>query len=327
MTISINFDDWLSVLREEYLQDFIKSGGASVKFIIPLDGLDTSTVLPKLKKAAEEDGYLFTSIDAATTKLHMIDKVFHATAKQVAWDDLAYKFLRLILSKEKYQLPKEKKDFNLTNLASLNGVNFGEMRRIINLLLTSALFKDYTMTQEFRIAMLRLCQSQLDPQAPGANDAEKVKEWLHGELRLISQLKSAYIYRKIARHNGRHMLFSLARWLNVTGKSGLVLVLDISHFMESRRRLDGSIYYSKSAILDGYEMLRQFIDSTDELTYCLILVIAPPSFLSPEEENRGLKVYDALRLRIWDEVRDKQRTNPLANLIRISNNEEAGGVQ
>lgn len=333
MTISIDFDSWLSVLRKEYLQDFIKSGGASVKFIVPLDGLDNTTILKKLKKAAEEDGYLFTSIDAATTKLHMIDKVFHTIARQVGWDDLAYAFLRTVLSEKQYQLPEDQKSFNLEKLASLNGFNVGEMRRIIIGLLTSGLFRDFTMTQEFRIAMLRLCQSQLEPQEPGALDAPIVKEWLRGELRLISALKSAYIYRKIGRHNGRHILFSLARWLHVTGKTGLVVVLDISRFMESKKPLDGSMYYSKAAILNGYQVLRQFIDGTDELQFCLILVLAPPSFLSPEEEHRGLKAYEPLRLRIWDEVRDKQRTNPLACLIRLSDKsqtkefEEPGGVQ
>ncbi len=333
VTKSIDFDSWQSVLRQEYLQDFIKNGGASVKFIVPLDGLDNNTLLKELKKAAEEDGYLFASIDAATTKLHMIDKVFHAIAKQVGWDDLAYAFLCRVLSAKQYQLPEEQKAFSLTNLASLNGFNIGEMRRIIMGLLTSGLFKDFTMTQEFRIAMLRLCQAQLEPQEPVAHDAEIVKEWLYGELRLISALKPAYIYRKIGRHNGRHILFSLARWLHITGKTGLVITLDISRFMESKRLLDGSIYYSKPAILEGYEVLRQFIDGTDELQFCLILVLAPPSFLSLEEEHRGLRAYDALRLRIWDEVRDKQRTNPLACLIRLSDKSqtkelaEPGGIQ
>lgn len=333
MTTSIDLDSWLSVLRKEYLQDFIKSGGASVKFIVPLDRLDNNTVLTELKKAAEEEGYLYTSIDAATTKLHMIDKVFHAIARQVGWDDLAYAFLCNVLSEKQYQLPKEQKSFNLANLASLNGFNVGEMRRIIIGLLTSGLFRDFTMTQEFRIAMLRLCQSQLEPQEPGAHDADIVKEWLHGELRLITALKAAHIYRKISRHNGRHILYSLARWLHVTGKTGLIIALDISRFMESKKPLDGSIYYSKPAILQGYEVLRQFIDGTDELQFCLILVLAPPSFLSPEDRYRGLWAYDALKLRIWDEVRDKQRTNPLDCLIRISDKtqtkefEEPGGIQ
>lgn len=319
MAIAMPSDEWLSVLRKEYLQDFIKSGGAAVKFAVPLDDPEHKGLLEKLQKAAEEDGYLFVSIDAATTKAHMIDRLFHAIAKQVVWDDLAYTFLCSTLSESQYRFPEHRMDFNLAQLASLNGLDLGEMRRIINNRLRDCLFRDYAMVQEFRIAMLRLCQSQLDPQEGGVGIVESVKEWLRGELRLISALKSALIFQKIGRHNGRHMLFSLSRWLHLTGKSGLVLALDISRFMEARKpkEPDGTLYYSTPAVLDGYELLRQFIDGTDELEFCLIVAIAPSNFLT-EGEKRGIWGYEALRLRIWDEVRDRERPNPLSSLIRLS---------
>ncbi len=332
MTTPIDFNSWLSVLRKEYLQDFIKSGGAGVKFIVPLDGLDNTTVLTELKKAAEEDGYLFVSIDAATTKAHMIDKVFHAIAGQVDWDDLTYAFLCTILAQEHYQLPGEGQELNMTNLASLNNQSEANMKLRMEGHLRDHIYKDYTMTQQFRIAMLRLCQAQLEPQKPIAEFAPIVKEWLCGELRLISAIKPAFIFSKLGRHNARHMLFSLASWVHNAGKSGLVISLDISRFMESTRPLDGSMYYTRNMLFDGYEVLRQFIDGTDELKFCLILVLAPPSFLSPEKE-RGLQIYEALYFRIWDEVRDEHRTNPLSCLIRLSGKsqtkefEEPGGAQ
>jgi P-loop Domain of unknown function (DUF2791) len=319
MSISMPANEWLPVLRKEYLQDFIKSGGAAVKFVVPLDGLEHNELLEKLSQTAAEDGYLFVAVNAATTKAHMIDGLFHAIAKQVAWDDLAYRFLCTVLSEGQYYLPENREDFSLAQIASLNGQNMGEMRRIINTRLRDRLFLDYAMAQEFRIAMLRLCQAQLDPEEVGVGMAEAVKEWLRGELRLISALKSVLIFQKIGRHNGRHMLFSLSHWLHVTGKAGLLMALDISRFLETRRSNapDGSLYYSTPAVLDGYEVLRQFIDGTDELQFCLIVVLAPPRFLAPEE-RRGLITYDALRLRIWDEVRDRQRPNPLSSLIRLS---------
>jgi hypothetical protein len=79
------------------------------------------------------------------------------------------------------------------------------------------------MSQEFRIAMIRLCIDQLDPTSPTPFLSNAVKEWLRGELRLISTLKDALIFQKIARHNARHMLFSLSHWLRINGKSGLVV--------------------------------------------------------------------------------------------------------
>lgn len=318
MSISMPAYDWLEVLRKEYLQDFIKSGGAAVKFAVPLDGMEQKRLLGPLRQMAEEDGYLFVSVDAATTKAHMIDRLFHDIAKQVAWDDLAYAFLCSTLLESQYRLPDGRKDFSLIQLAMLNELDLGEMRRVINGRLRDRLFKDYAMTQEFRIAMLRLCQAQLDPAEVGAGVTESVKEWLRGELRLISALKSALIFQKIGRHNGRHMLFSLSHWLQVAGKAGLVVAMDICRFLEARRpkETDGSLYYSKPALVDGYEVLRQFIDGTDELGFCLIVVVAPTNFLT--DKQRGLEAYPALKFRIWDDVRDRKRPNPFSSLIRLS---------
>jgi hypothetical protein len=118
------------------------------------------------------------------------------------------------------------------------------------------------------------------------------------------------------------MISSLSHWLHVVGKSGLVVSLDISSLLEDKRTSEenNSIHYSTTAVVDGYEVLRQFVDSTDELQHCLIVVFAPPEFLN--DEQRGVRKYDALYLRIWDEVKDRNRTNPLSSLIRFTSQEE-----
>ena len=36
--MAISFQEWLDIVREEYLQEFIRLGGAAVKFLIPLGG-------------------------------------------------------------------------------------------------------------------------------------------------------------------------------------------------------------------------------------------------------------------------------------------------
>ncbi len=192
------------------------------------------------------------------------------------------------------------------------------LRKELRSCLEKEIFHDFEMSQEFRIAMIRLCLNQLDTAKPSAFMSNAVKEWLRGELRLISTLKNALIFQKIARHNARHMLFSLTHWLRVNGKSGLVLVLDITRYLISTRSKnpDDGFFYSAPAVLDAYELLRQFIDGTDEMEGLLIIVLASKDFLN--DDKRGLRSYDALKLRIWDEVRDRQRQNPLASLVRLS---------
>lgn len=320
MSTSMSAGDWLAVLRKEYLQDFVRNGGAAVKFVAPLDCLEHHDLVQQLRLAAEEDGYLFVSLDSATTRTQMIDRVFHAIARDVAWEDLAYAFLRSVLREGQYLLPDDRRDFGLAQVAALNAIASGEMRVIINHLLKERLFQDYAMTQEFRTAMMWLCRAQIDPEGVPTGIPEAIGDWLRGELKPISALKSALIFQKIGRHNGRHMLSSLAHWLHVNGNTGLVLTLDISRYLEARRPAepDGSFHYSGPMVLDGYEVLRQFVDDTDDLQHCLVVVIAPPGFLDELDKKRGLFAYQALMFRIWDEVHDRQRTNPLSSLVRLS---------
>jgi hypothetical protein len=314
--------DWLAVLRREYLQDFIKNGGAGVKFVVPWEPSSHLALQDGLSRIAREEGYAFVSVNSATTKVQMVDKVFNEVARQIDWDELAHAFLCSTLLDSEYLVPADREEFNLAQIAYLNGLDVGEMRAVINNRLRERLSHDYNMTHEFRQAMLKLCQAQLDPQDLGVGIAEAVREWLRGELQLVSALKSSSIFQKIGRHNAREMISSLSHWLHVVGKSGLVLSLDISSFLEDKSASEekDSLHYSTAAVVDGYEVLRQFVDSTDELQHCLIVVFAPPEFLN--DEQRGVRKYDALYLRIWDEVKDRNRINPLSSLIRFTSQEE-----
>ena len=197
-------------------------------------------------------------------------------------------------------------------------VDPGELDRDVNRQLQHAVFHDYAMVQEFRIAMLRLCQAQLRTGQVTEAEHAAVLDWLRGDLRQISVLRSAMIFRRIGRHNARQLLFSLAHWLAVNGRAGLLLELDVRRFGFARRPQPEErhgLYYTKAALLDGYELLRQLVDNTDELAHCCVVVIAGPEFTS--DPARGVDAYQALKLRIYDEVRDRNRDNPYSSLVRL----------
>lgn len=324
----MNPEDWLEIVQKEYLQDFIRGGGAAVKFVVPTDEIDHTDLRGKIHGISEAEGYLFAFVDAAKTRMHMIDHLFHSVARQVDWDDLAFSFICRIISENGYKTPSQGQEFSLRKLAELNGRDQRLLQSELNSLLEKNLFCDYQMCQEFRIAMIRLCQAQLDPTGISPVPSVVIKEWLRGELRRISEIKPALIFQKVMRHNARHMLCSLSYWLHLAGKSGLVIVMDISRCLLQRPKPkdpgDESRYYTKATTLDTYELLRQFIDATDEMEFCFNVVIAPLPFLQPPtpDNRRSVWEYDALKLRIWDEVHDKYRANPLSSLIRLSSSPE-----
>ncbi len=314
----ISVEYWLSILRQEYVRSYLKGGGSSVKFAIS-SGEDTLAALqPGLCAMAKAEGLAFARLDARYTKIHMVDRVFFKIAKQIDWDELAYDFLSALIRGKGYQVPDKWEDFSLQNLAKVNDRQEALLWKDIQTWIEQTIESDRNLCQEFRMAMVCLCVAQMQASEADLNLAQSVKEWLRGELRLISSVKHALIFQKITRHNGRHMLTSLTHWLRRGKKPGLVITLDISRYLVAKKpsEPDMTFYYSAAAVLDLYDMLRQFIDGVEDYAGCMIVVLAPDGFL--RNARRGLDRYEALKLRIWDDVRDKYQQNPLAPMVRLA---------
>ena len=312
----ISVEDYAAFLDREYLADYVADGGAAVKFLVAADDNEARAVSEAVLGRSRAAGYQTAAVDAATVRIHMIDQVFFEVARQVDWDALAAHAVRGAWAAIAHPAPDD--GLTAEAVAAHHGVDAGELTRDVNRELQRRIYRDYAMVQEFRIAMLRLCQAQI---ASGqVTDAEHtaVLDWLRGDLRRITLLRSALIFRRIGRHNARQLLFSLAHWLSANQRVGLVLELDIRRLAVARRpppeERQGA-YYTKAGLLDAYELLRQLVDNTDEAAHCCVVVVAAPEFLT--DTNRGLDAYQALKLRIFDEVRDVRRDNPYSSLIRL----------
>lgn len=314
----VALEDWLRIMADEYLGTFMPDGGSAVKLAITTPPIAAEDVRRGLESLAVRHEMPHFFVDAAVTRIHFIDDLFHSVAAQVDWMDLAGSLLRRLLSQDGFVLPPAGAQCDYAAVAALSGTSEAEVRYRVRALLTEHVARDYAMIQEFRLAMLRLCQAYLEPGREELPEAVAIQQWLRGELRLISALKPAGIFQKVVRHLARDMFLSLAHWHRLTGKRGTMLILDIGRYALDRRRAepDGLLFYSTSAVMDAYEVLRQFIDATDDLEGCFICAIAPNAFLT--DSNRGLARYSALKLRVWDEVRDRRLANPLSALVRLT---------
>jgi len=317
----ISARDYLAFLDEEYLRGYVDGGGAAVKFAVAPDAEVASSFTQAVQEVAEGDGYVVATVDAAATRVHLLEQVFFAVARQIDWDQLAAVTVRAALAAIGFPAPPDTEGgggLSVDLLASYYRVDPRELKRDVDRELQQRVYRDYAMVQEFRTAMLRLCQAQLRTGQVADAEHAAVLDWLQGDLRQISALRSALIFRRIGRHNARLLLFSLAHWLAVNERAGLVLVLDIRRLGFARRPIpserDGN-YYTKAALLDAYEVLRQLVDNTDELANCCVVVLPAVEFLT--DSSRGLDAYQALKLRIFDEVRDRERDNPFSSLVRL----------
>ena len=304
--------EWLEIIDSEYLADFIRAGGGSVKFVTgtPDDSAEVSAAIDRL---AEKRGFVRVDLNAADTKFHRIDHIFFEIARQIDWAGLASTFVAEGFRAAGWTLEKSPAGFNLAATALENDADEAELRAVLKTFLR-ALYDDYSMSQEFRLAMLQLCRAQI---AGLDNSAIPVVFWLKGELARIAELKGAKIFQKIGRHNARLMLESLTHWLRRNGQPGLVLTLDIARCLENPKRNErkDGFYYSPGALTEVYETLRQLIDCSAELIGTFVAVFAPPALLS--DEKRGVDRYQALKMRIFDDARNRGMQNVLAPLIRL----------
>ncbi len=312
---SLTVPDYAAFLAEHYLADYLPAGGAAVKLAVAGSPETAGRLERALGAAADAAGCLFVSVPADTVRLSQIEQVFFAVARAVDWDALAAAVVRTAY--DEVAFPAGEK-LSVAAVAAEHEVDSRELYRSVRRQLEHDLLGDAHLVRELRRAVLRLAQVHLAGGDVDATEHEAVLAWLRGELTSLAVLRPTLISQKIGRSNARELLTSTARLLLRAGRGGLVLHLDASRLAESRRppvEERTGVYYSKAAVLDAYEVLRQLIDATDELRGVLVVAVVPPDLVT--DEGRGLPAYTALQLRVADEVRDRRRANPFAALVRL----------
>ncbi|MGH3680451.1 MAG: BREX system ATP-binding domain-containing protein [Natronosporangium sp.] len=317
--------EYLDFLATEYLASYVARGGAAIKLLVVGDGPAARELADGL--ATVDGGFVPVVVDAASTKVHMIDQLFFAVARQLDWADLAAAAVRSAYQRVGSPPPTPPPDqtgLTITEVAAYHELDATELYRSVRRSLENAVLHDLTLAHEFRVAMLRLCQALLGRGDVSELEQAAVLGWLHGEKVPAAELRRVSLHAREARHNARPLLVSLTRWLRRVGRSGLVLQLDLERLAVARRPPAGlrdGLYYTKAMALDAYEVLRQLIDGTDELEGLFVAVLVPPELVT--DEARGLPAYTALQLRVADEVRDRRRPNPYAALVRVGGRMEA----
>lgn len=321
--IGLSPEGYAEFVAKEYLGDYVRAGGAAVRFVVTGSDEVASRWHRWLAGAADAEGYLYIGVDAAETRVHMIDQLYAAVARQVDWRELARRQVRAAW--EAVGLPAPSQDeLTVVAVAGHHQVDVPEAARSIRRRLESTVLHDPGLAREFRLAALRLCQSELGTGDVVDAEREAVLAWLRVEPVALRLLRSASLHGRVGRHNARSLLVSLAAWRARVGGTGLVLDLDLSRLATARRppleeRL--GFYYSKAAVLDAYEVLRQLVDASDSLRSAYIAVTLPPELVT--DDTRGLPAYSALHLRVIDEIRDRRRANPFAALVRLETRLEA----
>ena len=311
--MAILADDWLGVVGREYLARFVPGGGSAVKVVVG-DDADLELVDGGLKRLAGASQLVTVRVDAAATRIHMIQNVFFAVAQGIDWSGLAQRWVEAQFRANGYRWPRPGEPVPLRDLAEHNNVAENLLLRAVHDWLTRGISREHEMAQDFRNAMVHLCLARLEP--PDPLSSPPVLDWLNGTLRTIGALRDVPIGAKITRNNGRAMLRSLCHWLGLVANPGIVVRLDLRHLASPAAGPAGEPRYTPSAVLDAFEVLRQFIDDSHLFSGFFLVVLAGDALLDGEP-RRTILAYSALRQRLESDVRSLAHDNPLAPLVRL----------
>lgn len=318
----LQVQDYADFLGAEYLNGYLRAGGGSVKVTVVGDDDVARRLHLALAGVTAAADVVHAHVRAADTRVNMVDQVFFAASAQVDWSSIARGVL--IRAYNSAGMPAEPGCLTVSEVAAHHDLDSRELYRSVRRELERAVLNDSTLAREMRRAVLRLSQAEMAGGDVSPAQAQAVLGWLRGDKVPARELREALIFGRIARHNARAMLCSLGQLLLRTGSGGLVLHLDLLRLAEGRRpplEQRSGIYYSKAAVIDAYELVRQLIDATDELAGVLVVAVIPAELVT--DEVRGLPAYSALQLRVADEVRDRRRPNPFAAMVRLETRLEA----
>jgi hypothetical protein len=315
-TVAVALNEWLALMEGEYVNEFVVDGGAAIKFVVS-DEYVVETLKQQLRSQAEAHGLVFCGIESNKIKLHLIQDLFFAVSRQVYWTADVQRFVERLFESNGYPWPCPGQPVPLEDLADRNSVNAKILKKEFNQWLTKSIMHDIGMAQDFRIGITRLCLNRLVPADASADNETPIHDWLQGRLQKIGPLRAAEIYAKITRHNARAMLRSLCRWLRLAGHNGILLAIDIRQLTRAIPSGVAEVRFTPSAVMDAYEVLRQLIDDIDLFEGLFVVVMADRAFLS-DDPKRSVSAYQALKMRIWDDVKARSRDNPLAPLVVLN---------
>ena len=307
---TIPIADWLKFVSDEYLSTFIKDGGASVKFAVTSDELRPK-LCADVKALCEKMDYVFVKLDAATRRVHMPQDIYFGLASQLDWPLMARRLV-LRLAEEKGYLVESIDPANSGSvfdaIANANGLDSQFVQQIMTPAIQDDVYKNSNLARDFRVAMSHLCMM---------NEGPALLDWLTGANTRISNVRPFSIRTSINRTTARYFIESALYWVHYAGFSGTVIMLDNSRVTLARNPRDGQRYYTRAMAMEHYELLREFVDGVDRLSGTLFVVATNYDFVY-ETGARGYGIYQALRTRIMDDVRDRSMVNPVASLVRLS---------
>ncbi len=242
---------WLDRFGEHYLENYIRHGGSKVKVLIGSEGSGKTHLLRCVAADAEHLGYMVVSLSLRelTWRLSNIVELYRAVAARVDREELVRGLCRRVASVLGYS--SEEYDGSgsiLPLLVEKEGFTYQQANRELRTAAMRAM-RDSGLSLPFSTFAYTLVSARMGADSP--NSLEACWKWLAGEKLEAAERKQSRLYDRLTRTNGRVWLYALTRLLQLSGKTGVVVLIDNVETLLERSPETGRFLYPPSASKDS----------------------------------------------------------------------------
>ncbi len=299
LTCGIQFltDFW----REKYLQEYIRNGGSKIKFVTGRPGSGKTHFLRLMTSIAQKENYKTIQFSAKDVWMHDFKEIYIEIFQQCDILNCLEAVSHCLIQEMGFDHHDIPEGMKFIDYLSQNGMGDALTKREIRTQLRHFFLKNPMMDNNFALACSMLTGSILGYPILEEQNQELLLGWLEGDRSIkLSQLRALEFYpSRITKYNARHMLRSLAELIRMGGYSGLFISVDNLEILISRSSLE-PVHYTKMKREDTYESIRQLIDDIDSMRNIMFVYSFDRDLI--DNENAGLKSYQALWMRIQNEI-------------------------
>ena len=299
--------------RERYFQEYIKDGGGKIKFITGRKGSGKTYFLQTLGDLAHRENYKTVHFSARDVWMHDFRDIYVEIFRQCDICVCLEAASRLLIAEMGFDYRDIPEGMRFIDYLSQNGMGDALTKREIRTQLKALFLDNPMLDNNFALACSMLTGSVLGYPVIEEQNRELLLAWLEGDRTVkLTQLRAmGFSPSRITKYNARHMLRSLAEVIRMGGFSGLFVTIDDLEMLVNRSSLE-AVHYTKVKREDTYESIRQLIDDIDSMKN--IMFVYSFDRVLMDDENVGLKSYQALWMRIQNEIVG-ERLNRFADIV------------
>ncbi|MDO5411035.1 MAG: DUF2791 family P-loop domain-containing protein, partial [Lachnospiraceae bacterium] len=305
--------------QEKYLREYIKDGGSKIKFVTGRAGSGKTYFLQQLTRIAQKENYKTVSFSAQDIWMHDFKEIYIEIFRQCDILSCLEAASRHLIREMGFDWKEIPEGMKFIDYLSQNDMADALTRREIRSQLKQIFLDNPMLDNNFALACSMLTGSILGYPILEEQNCEMLLAWLEGDRTIkLSQLRTLGFYpSRITKYNARHMLRSLAEIIRMGGFSGLFITIDDLEALISRSSLI-PVHYTKMKREDTYESIRQLIDDIDSMKNIMFIYAFDRELI--DNENAGLKSYQALWMRIQNEIVSERfnRFTDMADLDRLA---------